>query len=440
MPNNGLEINKRVAIVGIGPWLRHRGARVSLRSAHRTNARGLLLWLVKAAGLYRAIAILTLNMVLFLVTLDLAATAAVKLHGFVSRPASEPLIGEGNPRETVSYYSSQPWARRYWQEFRLSRKQRYYPYVGWRRAPFEGETINVGRNGIRETPGADCRDGAFKVFAFGESSMWGTGSPDWGTIPANLQKRLEEVGPGPVCVVNFAESAYVSTQDLLMLLMQLQAGNRPDLVLFYNTGDIYAAYQSGRAGVIQNLDQLAAKFQSGPNQPTLLDRLRNTSSYALTARLVENITLKNSEQTNAAPKQLVTYKTMGIDSKELSDSVVQNYLQTYRIVNALGEKYGFKALFFLPPHISLGNKHLTEEERQIEAEEEEDSDPALAELFTSIYQGLESRSVQNQNIYSLANVFDNIDGLMWIDGGHTTPVGNQVIAGRILEIIQPSKQ
>src|SRR5690242_7607921 len=290
-------------------WLSHRGSRVFLRSARRTNARQLLLWAVKTAGFYRAVAMLTLNALIFLLALELGATAAIKFHALLSSSATEPLIGEGNPRETVSYYSSQPWARKYWQEFRLSRKQRYYPYVGWRRAFFSGETINIDHNGVRVTPGADCREGAFKVFAFGESSMWGTGSPDWGTIPAQLQSRLENSRQWPVCVVNFAESAYVSTQDLLMLLMQLQAGNRPDWVLFYNTGDVYAAYQSGRAGAIQNLDQVAAKFETGPKQVTLLDRLRSTSSYLVTERLIEKITSKNSEQKNAAPKQLVTYKT-----------------------------------------------------------------------------------------------------------------------------------
>jgi len=225
-----------------------------------------------------------------------------------------------------------------------------------------------------------------------------------------------------------------------MLLMQLQAGNRPDWVLFYNTGDVYAAYQSGRAGTIQNLDQVAAKFETGPKQVTLLDRLRSTSSYLVTERLIEKITSKNSEQKNAAPKQLITYKTMGIDSKQLSDRVVHNYLQTYGIVNALGEKYGFKALFFLPPHIELGKKPLTSEERQIEAEEEEESDPAFTEFFTSIYQGLERESSKGQNIYSMADVFDNTDGPVWIDGGHTTPLGNEIIASRIVEIMQSSRR
>jgi hypothetical protein len=76
--------------------------------------------------------------------------------------------------------------------------------------------------------------------------MWGTGSPNWDTIPANLQKGLEKLKKGPVCVMNFAESAYVSTQDVIMLQLQLRSGNVPDVVVFYNIGgDVYSAYQSG---------------------------------------------------------------------------------------------------------------------------------------------------------------------------------------------------
>src|SRR5262245_20048856 len=146
---------------------------------------------------YKAIAIFTLNALVFCAGLELAAKSAFKIRSLISRSAQE-LVGDGSPREKVSYYSSQDWAETYWYECRLSGKERYYTYVGWRRPPFNGKTIKIDQNGLRMTPGADCRDGSFKVFAFGESSMWGTGSPDWDTIPANLQKSLEKLRQGPV--------------------------------------------------------------------------------------------------------------------------------------------------------------------------------------------------------------------------------------------------
>src|SRR5262249_12468325 len=186
---------------------------------------------------------------------------------------------------------------------RLTRTQRYYPFVGWRRVPFEGKTIKIDQNGVRVTPGADCRGKAFRVFTFGESTMWGTGSPDWLTIPANLQKRLAQLKPGPVCVMNFAESAYVTTQDVMMLQTQLRSRNIPDVVIFYSIGgDIGSAYESGEAGVHANLDEITARFQSQPTF-TFIDELRKSSAYSLIDRLVGKLTIANPEQPQTVPSE-----------------------------------------------------------------------------------------------------------------------------------------
>ena len=208
------------------------------------------------------------------------------------------------------------------------------------------------------TPGADCSAKSFKVFTFGESAMWGTGSPDWGTIPANLQKGLEKLRQGPVCVMNFAESAYVSTQDIIMLLLQLRSGNVPDLVLFYTiAGDIASAYQSGRAGVHANLDQIAARFEGRSKPATFVDRLRSTYSYSLIDELMGKLTIANPQQKEPGhgefldrlaptPSELVTYESMGIDVAKLSDLIVQNYLGNYKIVSALARRVWFQVLLF----------------------------------------------------------------------------------------------
>ena len=60
---------------------------------------------------YKAIAILTFNVLLLCAGLELVARGISNLNR-LSKPAEE-LVGEGKPRETVSYYSSQDWAKRY---------------------------------------------------------------------------------------------------------------------------------------------------------------------------------------------------------------------------------------------------------------------------------------------------------------------------------------
>jgi lysophospholipase L1-like esterase len=388
----------------------------------------------KVVDCYKAVAILTLNALVLYAGLDFAARSIFKITDLISSPAQQ-LVGEGNPREKVSYYSSQDWAERYWYEHRLSSKQRYYPYVGWRRAPFKGEFIEIDQNGIRLTPGADCSAKSFKVFTFGESSMWGTGSPDWGTIPANLQKGLEKLKQGPVCVMNFAESAYTSTQDTIMLLLQLQAGNIPDLVLFYNIGgDIAAGYQSGRPGVHANLDDIAARFEGRSEPPTFVDRLRSTYSYSLIDQLMGKLTIANPQQKEPTPSKMATYESKSLDIAKLGDWIVQDYWGAHKIVNALAQKYGFKYFFFLPPNISLGNKPLTLEEQEMKYKVEADAE--FDKLYTAVYQTIEREASKYQNFYSLVDAFDSCGSLIWIDGGHVTPIGNQLIAKRMLDIIQ----
>ena len=341
--------------------------------------------------LYKAVAVLMLNALIVFACFELAATAffKIKLPTMTSNPTEQPerLVGEGAPREKVSYYSSQDWAERNWYEFRLSRKQQFYPYVGWRRAPFKGQTIEVDQNGVRLTPGADCSAKSFKVFTFGASEMWGTGSPNWGTIPAHLQKGLEKLRQGPVCVTNFAESAYVTTQDVIMLMMQLRSGNVPDVVVFYTVADdIYAAYQSGRAGVLENLDLIAARFEGRREQPppTLVDRLRSTYSYSLIDMLMGKLTIANPQQEGPTPSKLLTYESRGIDVATLGDLIAQDYFGNYKIVSALAQEYGFKYFFFLPPSVLLGTKPLTPEEQEMKHRAE--SEAAFYKLFTAVYQ------------------------------------------------------
>jgi len=393
--------------------------------------------LVLNSGLYRAVAILVLNVLIAFACLELAALGyfKIKIPMIMKSESTEQLVGEGMPREKVSYYSSQDWAERYWYEHRLSGTERYYPYVGWRRPPFKGKTIEIDRNGVRVTPGADCSAESFKVFTFGESTMWGTGSPDWGTIPANLQKGLEGLRQGPVCVMNFAETAYTSMQGVIMLLMQLQSGNVPDLVLFYSLGgDLGAASQSGRAGVPANLDQIAARFEERRGPPKLVDWLRSTNAYSLIDKLMDKLTIANPQLKETTLSKLLTYESKGIDVTELSDSIVREYLENYKIVSALAQKYGFKYFFFSPPSISLGNKHLTSEEQEMKDRLE--SDVTVKKLFTGVYQKIERESAKYQYLYTMDHIFDPYDSLIWIDGGHVTPIGNQVIAKIMLDIIQ----
>jgi predicted nucleic acid-binding OB-fold protein len=118
----------------------------------------------------------------------------------------------------------------------------------------------------------------------------------------------------------------------------------------------------------------------------------------------------------------------------LSDLVAREYFGSYKIVSALAQEYGFKYYFFVPPTIALGNKPLTPEEQEMKYKEE--SETAHRRLSTSVYDIVDRESSKYPNFYSMIDAFDQYDSLMWIDGSHATPIGNQVIAEKMLTVIQ----
>jgi hypothetical protein len=148
---------------------------------------------------------------------------------------------------------------------------------------------------------------------------------------------------------------------------------------------------------------------------------------------MDTLTVANGQQEEPTPRKLVTYESMGIDAAKLSDLIVQDNLGNYKLVSALAHRYGFKYFFFVPPAIFLGNKPLTPEEQEMKRTGIE---AAYAKLCTAVYQTLEREPSKHQNFYSMVHIFDRYDSLIWIDESHVTPTGNQLIAARMLDVIQ----
>lgn len=406
------------------PWagalLLSIGARLRVR-----NVPTLLSFGRRVQQSYKIVAILALNTLLIAAALELASRALIHLRD-AWRPANQ---SAPDPREKSSYYAGKTWAAQYWREFKLSRRTQYLSYLVWRRAPFTGTTINIDAAGIRQTPGAVCGAGSYKVFAFGGSTMWGTGSPDWGTIPAYLQAGLAKRESRPVCVVNFGESAYVSTQSVITLLTRLLAGDVPNLTIFYDgPNDVYTAYQSGRTTVHENVDQLTRMFEhrSDSSRTLLADLVARSALFRISSGLVSGLA-----QTPAASPKLLTYETMGIDRTPLSEAIVKTYLENYNVVDALAHQYGFEYAFFWPPYISVGKKPLTEEEKALKRE----VDPPLAKLYASVYQAIDARVSEHDNLHSLSQIFDGYESLIWLDDAHVTPVGNELIADTMVRTL-----
>ena len=382
---------------------------------------------------YNSAAIVVLNTLLLLMVVELMSAGVVKI---IDLPASRKFIARitGQPNDVIlyyqglSYYKEQDWSPRYWKEFKLALRKSYSPYVIWQGTPFEGTLLNIDPSGLRHTPAAECGPDAYKVYVFGGSAIWGWGAPDESTIPALLQAGLQSKLGGPVCVMNYGENAYVSTQGLIHLTLLLESGDVPDVVIFYDgVNDVLSAGQSGMPIVHQNLSDISSLFED--HQAPIISLFRSSNSYQLLQMVLSQIPISVESE---APQ-------FQYDPDLLSDQVAKAYLNNYEIVSSLADKYHFDFYFLWQPHILIGNKRLSSEEQNMITGLNWvlNLDPPLVELFQKTFKKIEAEAHTHEHLYYLGNIFDPAEESLWIDTwGHTTPEGNQIISNDLISIIK----
>lgn len=224
-------------------------------------------------------------------------------------------------------------AARYFEEFEEARHVGWRSYVYFRRLPFAGSAIHVDAHGFRVTPPPiTVPDGGrpLTVWLFGGSVAWGTGVDDAHTLAAALQLQLSRFLGQTVRVQNFAESGYVSQQSLLSFAAALRCdAPPPDLALFLDgANDVYAAVQSGRAGLPQNEQNRAIEFN--------LSRRTDRVLLAWAARL-------------KGVGKLLKPVLPDIDAAVLGADVARTYLATASQVQALAKARGIPVLLFWQP-------------------------------------------------------------------------------------------
>jgi lysophospholipase L1-like esterase len=360
---------------------------------------------------YRTGAALLLNTLLLLASCELGA-ALVLLR--LPAPERDPI-----PGETSAYYRDKPWAAAYWREFH-SLRQAYHPYFLWRARPFHGRLINIDADGLRETPGARCARGAYQVDAFGGSTLWGWGEPDSATLGAHLQAELAQGSPRPVCVRNFAQLGSNTTQDLIQLLRELQAGRVPDLVVFYSgVNDIIPPFGYGRAGTHFDLrtvsDRLERGLEKRQPRPELRDWLAASSLWRLASRV-------GSGTGGEARPARTPVKGGPFVSDALADSIVSTFVANVVALEAIAARYGFRHEVFWQPNALIGPKPLTPEEQAMRTRER------IAPLIDRVYSRIGCVAPRYEHIHDLTGAFAHEPGLFYLDWNHVNSPGNRVIA------------
>jgi hypothetical protein len=298
------------------------------------------------------------------------------------------------------------------------------PYVYWRTRAHSGPHMNIDADGLRRTwnPAPGDAD-AMRVFMFGASTLLGFKVRDDYTTPSFVAKILARECEVPVVVYNFGQLGYVSTQDLIGLLLELQRGNVPDVAVFYNgTVDVESSYDTQVAGhprweylrrdAFQNFKQAA------------LIRLGLRSS------LVE-LGLRYVPGWNWAVLGILKPPSSDESFRQLAEETLRIYASNVKLAEALGKSLGFDVMAFWQP-VTWSKKSPTPYERSVIALEER-KHPLKGAFFREVYaQAAEHPELQaNEHFHDIRDALDGAqDPPLW-DATHTTEAGNARIAERI---------
>ena len=267
-------------------------------------------------------------------------------------------------------YAKADWFREYNVEYDKSITQRWKPLLYFGRTPsFQGKYINVDAEGHRVTPQPTSPAiPKASVYFFGGSTLWGDSQRDSFTIAAVTARRLQELaGPGDrIEVKNFGESGYVSTQGVLGLEIELRAGKRPAVVVFYDgINDVVSTVQMGVGGIPQNEMKRASEFELGRR----LDRpsyLHTPASDLKTVAILSMASLRQLLSVNWVLQRIKAPTPPMISVDSAARAAVTMYAANARLVEALGKEYGFTPIFIWQTTLQATPKPLTPfEERRV---------------------------------------------------------------------------
>jgi hypothetical protein len=357
------------------------------------------------------------------VTLAVIALAAVEFYSYKRYlPVGDPL----EPAVKLDIAATGDAAEReYWKEFVDANKVTYHQYVLWRRAPYSGELLAIDQDGVRRTLHSRCDDKTFTIWMFGDSVMWGAGSPDAETIPSLIAQNYEKAGK-PVCIVNYAEKGWSNTQEMVALIEQLKhAAHKPDIVLFYDGGtEAFAAYQSGRADVHSNYNSFKNFLDNwGASQKASFSYFEQTNTY----RLLERIGIKTPFHRKETKPEVER------DTDAISAAVIDNYVQNMNIIDLLAKQYGFRSVFAWYPNLAIGHKEQTPYEQQVLAMEYKKFHD-LGSMYQAVYK--KGREIKRPDFYYLGDALDDQKNSLYVGISHLKPEGNEIVAKRLFDILE----
>jgi lysophospholipase L1-like esterase len=259
--------------------------------------------------------------------------------------------------------------------------------------------------------------------------MWGPWVRDDYTIASSLSRALYEKGYTDFHITNFGESGYVSTQEVIQLLLELKRGRRPQIVIFYDgVNDVFSAFQNKVPGIPLNENNRRKEFNC-EQESNVIEWLARHSAVAGGLSSL-NRKFRQSLQSLSNPWSSAEDTTSSFETStgSLANETVLNYLANIRVVCALSREYNFEPFFFWQPTV-FSKDVVSSYEMEIRQSFPED----LAAFYVSAYSEITSHVSTERHFYNLQKVFGYRHETIFLDYCHTTEQGNQMIAAAIAQ-------
>lgn len=306
-------------------------------------------------------------------------------------------------KSVLPAYEKYDWSGKHFAEF-SALQTTYYDYIGWRRAPFSGETITIDGQGYRQHGKTEGLQAA--TWFFGGSTMWGTGVIDSMTIPAFF------AADSGLSSFNFGETAYTAHQSLNLLMKAYLSGGKPQHVVFYD-------------GVndVAHKCRYELNYYSSAREQQIREKLKPAGFAGSSFMSV----LSPSIEILSKPfrKHVDKSKLFDCDTNaEKARLVAAALVQDWELAQTLVEAHGGEFTPVLQPVAHIGSpnlKHLPEVA----------ADQALRRQYQAVYAEVK-RQLKTKNLRYLdgSALFDGSEPL-YIDFCHVGPEGNKKVANEI---------
>lgn len=338
-----------------------------------------------------------------------------------------------SPNNWDVIYNNEEWSKDLHREIDEISFFKFAPFYHWETKEYHGKYVNINSDGMRKTWNPENKSAQVmdSIYVFGGSTIMGT-SRDYYTIPSYLSKKLNKT-KNNYMVYNCAGDAYTFPQEVIRLIVLLNKGHRPRYVIFYDgVNDVYAAYQSGIPGSIQNLKDISHIFQS--SRPRLFwewvcSRIRDKCMLINGLnKLKKEIVALYRPEVSKFDEAAASYDDNHL--KILSNNIIESYIRWKDMVDNLSKAYNFDYYCFWQPVIYT-------EEKVFPIDSKGDprlNDKSLAKLYKYTNASLGDKSIHH--FWNISNVLRDKTSACYIDWCHITEEGNDMVAEKIFKIFK----